>query len=126
MPYQRSHLKNADRSCLAGVGAVSLLVMATVLIGAAFAPTVARRGADRAHPTRQVEQIRQIAESFVRAASKRVRVQHEVPSAIVALTRQSFVHGDVLPSGWPGSGEASPLTMLREGLLNLPPPARVC
>ena len=100
-------------------------LVAVVVLLWAGATSFAQNG-DVERFQRQVEQIRQIAESFVRAASKRVRVQHEVPSAIVALTRQSFVHGDVLPSGWPGSGEASPLTMLREGLLNLPPPARVC
>lgn len=114
-------------------GNVSLVFMFSVLVGLAMHPA-GLLGADSqpshtrgAPPTtpRHVEQIRTMAETMVRIASRSVRSDRLVPNADVVLAglARTDEHG---LDGRAGRGNGAAVlfadTHLREALLNLPPP----
>lgn len=127
MPDRTRPSSTASRSRLtgvSGVGAVSLLVMATLLIGVVASPVLASKSELRtrdAQPQRQVEHVRQIAQSLVRAASKLVRTQRDVPVAIgmACLDRPASASR---ARGQHPMDRGAPESRVRVELLNLPPP----
>lgn len=110
---------------------MSLVFMVSVLVGLALHPSgvlgasgPARHEGGGGTPPRHVEQIRCLAETMVRVATRSARQDRHVPIAEYLAPEASR---DVFGSMERGAGVETQVAArepwLREGLLNLPPPS---